>query len=67
MKQNTNREPVDLLSDLLFAYINKDEDVPYEFEVAVINETADYFKEQYSGTRYNEAFFELCQKIINSK
>lgn len=65
MKQNKNEEAINLLADLLFSYINKEEDNPHDFEVSAVNETADYLKEHYRGTKYNEAFFERCKTKIN--
>lgn len=49
---------INALADMLFAYTNKDEDFPHDFEIKTINETIATLKMEYKGSKYTEAFFE---------
>jgi hypothetical protein len=50
-----------LLSDLLFAYVNKDEDNPHDFEINAVNQAVDVLLKEYPGTKYSKKFFQDCR------
>lgn len=49
---------LELLADLLFAYVNKDVYFPHDFEVEAVNNAADLLLAEYESDKYMKAFFE---------
>lgn len=62
--RNENLKYLDAMADLLFAYINKDLDVPHVFEMDAVKAALEILKAEYQGTKYTEAFFIRCERII---
>lgn len=52
------KEAARLLGDLMFAYINKDEDFPHDFEVKAFEEALCFLKEHYLNDKYNMTIFD---------
>jgi hypothetical protein len=56
-----------IIADLLFAYINKDEDNPHAFEVETVEKAVAYLEVEYNGETYNKEFFQRCKELVNRK
>lgn len=55
---------LEALADLLFAYINKDADTPHGFEIDAVKAAIEILQGEYQGTKYTEAFFVRCERLI---
>lgn len=47
----------ELLADLLFAYVNKDDESPHTFELEAVKNAVDYLLKNYRGRKYTKDFF----------
>ncbi|WP_411552215.1 hypothetical protein [Paenibacillus lautus] len=47
-----------LIADLLFAYINKDEIHPHDFEIQAFEHALIYLRENYQSSKYDPKLFE---------
>ncbi|PLS19542.1 hypothetical protein CVD28_03750 [Bacillus sp. M6-12] len=56
-----------LVADLLFAYVNKDEDFPHPFETEAVEKAVSYLQMEYKGTMYNQEFFNRCKELSKPK
>lgn len=57
----------ELLADMVFAYANKDNEMPHDFEIKTLNKACDYLDKNYIGNKYSEDFFKKVKKEINKK
>ncbi len=48
---------VNLLAELLFAYKNKDENMPHNFEIDAVISACEFLLEHYKGNKYSKDFF----------
>lgn len=48
----------EILADLLFAYLNKDETFPHEFEILAVEKAINYLKDSNKKIKYNINGFE---------
>ncbi|MBL4952076.1 hypothetical protein JK635_07615 [Neobacillus sp. YIM B02564] len=62
-----NHKAAILLADLLFAYINKDEDFPHDFEVKAVENAVDFLEKHYTENKYNLKLFKDTINRIRSK
>jgi hypothetical protein len=62
-----DKKITDLLADMVFAYANKDKEMPHDFEIDTLNETCDYLDKNYIGNKYSQDFFKKVKKDINKK
>ncbi len=46
------------LADLLFAYTNKSEGLPHEYEVRAVNDAVDVLLSEYKGKKYSRLLIE---------
>ena len=54
----SEEELMKLIADLVFAYENKDESFPHDFEIEVVVKACDYLLENYTGDlHYDRTFF----------
>jgi hypothetical protein len=53
----TRKQLIKLLADLLFAYVNKDEDVPHSFEVEAVTKACEFLLGE--KTEYGEWFYRM--------
>lgn len=51
-------EPTKIIADLLFAYINKDEDFPHDFEIDAFEEALRFLQNYSFYGNYNLKIFE---------
>ena len=58
---------LELLADMLFAYENKDEDCPHNFEVIAVKNSVNLLLKEYTGTKYSPKFFTGCLERMNEK
>lgn len=56
-----------ILADLLFAYVNKDEDLPHDFELDAVKKTVNYLLKNYQGSKYSDEFFRGTLEDIEDK
>lgn len=49
-----------LIYKLLFAYANKDEDFPHDFEVKALEESVEFLK----NSNYNEEEIKFAKKVL---
>lgn len=56
--ENINDKKAEVIADLFFAYMGKDEDFPHQFEIKALEESLYYLQEHYKGNRYNLKMFE---------
>lgn len=49
--------PANIMAELLFAYENKDEDSPHDFELIAVKNAVKYLTNHYCGEKYSNAFF----------
>lgn len=54
-----------IIADLMFAFINKDEDFPHGFEVKAFEEGLLFLQEHYSENKYNLKVFETHLNKMN--
>lgn len=47
-----------IIAELMFAFINKDEDFPHSFEIEAFEEALIYLQEHYQGEKFNLRVFE---------
>lgn len=64
LNEETNLRHLEALADLLFAYINKDDDDSYDLEITAVSQAVQILLEEYTGDKYTEAFFLRCQRIL---
>lgn len=57
-----NNLDAELLADMVFAYINKDDEMPHDFEIVTINKACNFLLENYKGNKYSKQFFENAKK-----
>lgn len=62
-----NKELINLLADLLFAYVNKDSDDPHDFEIEAVSETCKTLLREYSGGKYTDHFLSSVLKRYDDK
>lgn len=53
-----HRNCADVIAELLFAYVNKDEDIPHTFEIHAVEEAVMFLKEHYQGEKYTQEWFQ---------
>lgn len=56
-----------LLADLLFAYVNKDEDLPHQFEIDAVEQAVKHLNKNYKGNKYSSEFFNGVLDEIKEK
>lgn len=61
------RKTAKIIADLFFAYINKDEEKPHDFELQALEEALYYLQEHYHGDKYNIRGFEDILNEIHDK
>lgn len=61
-----HKECADILAELLFAYVNKDKDLPHTFEIHAVEKTVHYLKRNYNGKKFNREWFEQRLKELKS-
>lgn len=52
---------INMIADLVFAYKNKDEDCPHDFEIKAVNNAIELLEIEYKGEIYTKKFFEECK------
>ena len=52
------RGDIKIIADLMFAFINKDEDFPHDFEIKAFEEAFRFLQEHYNDDKYNLKMFE---------
>lgn len=57
-KSNQHKECAEILGAMVFAYINKDEFVPHDFEFEALERAVEFLKKHYKGKMYNPKMFE---------
>lgn len=65
--QKVNQTYCEVLADLLFAYVNKDDDFPHDFEVDAVKNAVQYLLENYQGDTYTKDFFMRAREDILDK
>lgn len=55
----------DIVAELLFAYVNKDEDIPHTFEIHAVEDAVKFLKENYQGEKYTHEWFQ--KRLIELK
>jgi hypothetical protein len=58
MEDYMDKKAQELIADLMFAYINKDEDLPHAFEIEAMEECLLYLQEHYESNKYSLKMFE---------
>jgi hypothetical protein len=58
---------IEAMADLLFAYMNKDEDFPHSFEVEAVSKAADILMKEYKGNQYSKEFFQKSKEMMLQK
>lgn len=58
----TKRQLVGLLADLLFAYVNKDEEMPHQFEFDAVIGACELLSREYDLGKYTDHFFNSVLK-----
>jgi hypothetical protein len=53
-----NERASKIIADLMFAYVNKDEDIPHSFEIEAFEEGLCFLQEHYMGEKFNVRWFE---------
>lgn len=48
----------EIVADLLFAYVNKDEGFPHAFEVRAVEQAVEFLKKHYKGEKFTNEWFE---------
>jgi hypothetical protein len=62
------KELLNLLADMVFAYTNKDDENPHDFETNTIIRTCELLKKEYMGTKYTDHFFNcILDKLKGDK
>lgn len=56
-----------ILANLLFAYHNKDADIPHHFEQEAIQEAVEYLQTHYEGSTYTKGFFQYVLDEMEAK
>lgn len=54
---SSHKKCADVLADMLFAYINKDEVIPHDFEITAIENAVEYLNKHYKGTKFSKKWF----------
>ena len=60
------KELTELLADLLFSYVNKDEKFNHQFENETAIKVCNYLDKFYSGNKYSENFFKHVKQSIKA-
>lgn len=61
------KELKEVLADLLFAYINKDDEFPHDFEYIAVEKTVKILLENKDFSKYSESFLKKSLKEIKEK
>ena len=48
----------EVMAELLFAYVNKDEDFPHQFEIEAVENAVSFLKENYKGKKFTDEWFQ---------
>lgn len=60
-EKDKNTILINMIADLMFAYVNKDEDAPHDFEIEAVNRAVELLKREYKGEKYTQEFFNACK------
>lgn len=60
-------KPGDIISDLLFAFINKDADCPHDFEVKAFEDAVTYLRDHDQLRKYNSELFEGYLQLMRER
>jgi hypothetical protein len=62
-----DKKALQIIADLFFAYMGKDEEFPHQFEIKALEEALYYLDEHYEGNEYNLRRFEdFINKLIDN-
>lgn len=62
------QEATNIIADLMFSYVNKDEDFPHQFEIDAMRDGLEFLKKYYMGGKYTTKFFErLVDKLTDDE
>lgn len=53
-----NEKASKIIAELMFAYINKDEDIPHSFEIKAFEKGLYYLQENYMDNKHSIGWFE---------
>ena len=63
----TRQELVSLIGDLIFAYANKCEEMPHQFEIEPIVKACDIYLKESKDNKYTEHFINQLKKQMLSQ